>query len=486
MRAFLDPGWRREFCPPKEADPLPRTRWLSDAMPAERRRVSERLEKLSEQNEGMEASQQAAAQPMDAGHSNGQQPRTQPRARRKGADESAKSEAQRTLWKAMTKDWLRAHDLGVEWELPKADERLILEWFHALDLDGSGSIDAAEIRALLAVSRSAVPAGRVVDQLFRLVGKRPDEELEVHDFAKLIRIGGATTLFAPDAPRVDDDEHSRRHGRGHGCSHGDLHGGTHSTRASLLGSVCGEASLQAGVYVSADPSGGQSSPADWSVSRGQPMRQAALPLSRRPPSPPATLSESRSSGDLVVLTYRRHRVLEDLRNPRKRAPFASRDAFARKYSGGERARITRGAPAGHGSDGASSRMDGAGGHLGGARHGTEGTDRRSRGGAGGNTSARVLTGEQLDLVDELTDEDRRLVREGSFLQQRLAALDGVANGDAGRDQGRDNGRKHGARALGKLSTSHPLPHVGVPPAAIGARSETISLQLERGVSLPSL
>ena len=49
----------------------------------------------------------------------------------------------------------------------------------------------------------------------------------------------------------------------------------------------------------------------------------------------STLAESRSAGDLAVLAYRRQRVLNDLRDPMRRAPFATHDAFLSKYQPGD-------------------------------------------------------------------------------------------------------------------------------------------------------
>ena len=50
--------------------------------------------------------------------------------------------ARHTLWKRDVKSWLAAHDLCVDWELPEAEERQLVDWFSALDADGSGEVDA--------------------------------------------------------------------------------------------------------------------------------------------------------------------------------------------------------------------------------------------------------------------------------------------------------------------------------------------------------
>ena len=49
---------------------------------------------------------------------------------------------------------------------------------------------------------------------------------------------------------------------------------------------------------------------------------------------PATDPKHVHAGDLAILTYRRQRVLHDVRDPSKRGPFATRETFLRKYTPG--------------------------------------------------------------------------------------------------------------------------------------------------------
>ena len=115
--------------------------------------------------------------------------------------------AEKELWTASVKDWLRAHDRGADWELPKADEKVLFEWFEAIDIDRSGSVDAEEIRALLAANQSGCSPARI-EALFRIAGKQPHDELGRNDFVKLMHLGGAATLFAksvqPEEELMDD------------------------------------------------------------------------------------------------------------------------------------------------------------------------------------------------------------------------------------------------------------------------------------------
>ena len=351
MRAFLDPGWKREFGYPREHEPLPKTASPFGASSKERQSISQLLADPSQ-------AKTAAAV-------------LRRRRERRDASPSKRDlhEANRELWTASVKDWLRQHDRGADWELPKADEKVLFEWFEAIDIDRSGTVDASEISALLAANRSGCSPARI-EALFRIAGKQPHDELGLHDFVKLMHLGGAATLFAREyqpGDEVDDDPYG------------------------YLGTPA---------VGGADDEGVQSS----------------------------TLSESRSSGDLAVLAYRRQRVLNDLRDPTKRAPFATHDAFLRKYAPGARKEYLKQWKANATAEGASSlpRVPLA-------------FDWPSTGlplaiqayctlpcpSIDLARSSRALAGES-SLPRELTDTEQRRAAEGRFLQLQLREHDRAA------------------------------------------------------------
>ena len=116
MRAILDPNFKREFGQPvRFAETLPKRR------PAQ-----------PDTKAGGDASSAARlallSQP-------GQAPKVRPRRKLSASDEAKLRSAKRTLWKAGTKDWLRKQDRGADWELPHADEKVLMEWFEAIDID---------------------------------------------------------------------------------------------------------------------------------------------------------------------------------------------------------------------------------------------------------------------------------------------------------------------------------------------------------------
>ena len=133
MRAFLDPGFKREFAEraPRDAESLPRI----DARQFRPRKLPAGLKDASD------LQQLAAARPT-----------LQPR---KHTSRAAVAKSRRADWQFQVREFLRKHDVKSahqDWELPKADERVLLEWFEGLDVDKSGEVDADEVRALLAAN----------------------------------------------------------------------------------------------------------------------------------------------------------------------------------------------------------------------------------------------------------------------------------------------------------------------------------------------
>ena len=156
----------------------------------------------------------------------------------------------RLLWKNEVKLWLRQHDRGADWELPKAEEQQLVEWFNALDIDGSGSVGAEEIAAL--GNAVGVPLNQhKINRMFASIHKLPTDELKMHDFVKLMHGDGGGGILR--GPSNDDDD-----------------------------------------------DGGGGAGAD-------------------------------ENAGLLIVAYRRGRMLSDIRDPSKRAGFASKEAFARSY-----------------------------------------------------------------------------------------------------------------------------------------------------------
>ena len=153
MRAFLDPNWNREFGQAVvDRDVLPSRRTQSELDGFSRRApVHKRLELLADPQKAATAARNGA---------------TRPRRKKNGNEATVVAQAQRELWKTQVKDWLRAHDRGADWELPKCDEKVLFEWFEAIDIDRSGTVDAEEVRKLLAANHvGSSPARKRVSRL---------------------------------------------------------------------------------------------------------------------------------------------------------------------------------------------------------------------------------------------------------------------------------------------------------------------------------
>ena len=55
----------------------------------------------------------------------------------------------RQLWRSEIKTWLESRGRGVDWGFNKRDEQEIINWFNALDMDSSGTVEEGEVRALV-------------------------------------------------------------------------------------------------------------------------------------------------------------------------------------------------------------------------------------------------------------------------------------------------------------------------------------------------
>ena len=282
MRKFLDPSFHREFgLHPPVKETLPKI----DVRLYRARKLPPRVALLSSIPVPAADGAAPVAGARETLHlSKSPQPR------------AVRDQVQTQLWKTSVKDWLKVHDVksaAADWELPKADERVLLEWFDAIDIDRSGSVDADEILALLASNQIACSPARL-EALFLSVNKRVDESLTLHDFVKLMHIGGAAALFL-------------RSFKPKSLAHGGRAGGF-----GRKGSDAGTSDRSSAAATTGPDGGGGGEQSESTTS----------------------LAECRSDGDLAVLTYRRQRVLKDLQVPAKRHAFADRESFLKKYAPG--------------------------------------------------------------------------------------------------------------------------------------------------------
>ena len=103
------------------------------------------------------------------------------------------------LWKSSIREWMRIHDVrsaSRSWELPHEDEKVLFEWFDAIDVDRNGDVDADEIRALLAANKIGCSPARL-EEIFNAAGKNLSQGLALHDFVRGMHSGGAAALFLP-------------------------------------------------------------------------------------------------------------------------------------------------------------------------------------------------------------------------------------------------------------------------------------------------
>lgn len=309
MRAFLDPAWRREFAAerPREAAGLPRVDTRQFRPRALPRSVEIDLATASSSGMSETASTNTAAPASSSPPSASPRPPAHEKEKeekeflpksKKLLTRADRLEAHEALWKFQVRSWLRHHNSKSgprDWETSHADEQVLGEWFEAIDIDKSGDIDASEIKALLASGGTACTPARL-ETLFRTAGKRVDQGLSLHDFVKLMYRGGAAVLFrqADGSNRPSPSPSSRsqqRQRRRPPNSSPDGFGGVDDDADLLLGAAEDD------------------------------EHEASSP----------SLAECRSGGDLAVLAYRRQRMLNDLRDPRKRSGFSDREAFLRRY-----------------------------------------------------------------------------------------------------------------------------------------------------------
>ena len=93
--------------------------------------------------------------------------------------------AERHLWRADVKRWCDTQDRSINWGWDRKQEQELTEWFNALDVDQSGSIEADEIEALMR-AMGIEPTQREIARLFESIHKDVDASLSKADFVKFM------------------------------------------------------------------------------------------------------------------------------------------------------------------------------------------------------------------------------------------------------------------------------------------------------------
>ena len=218
----------------------------------------------------------------------------------------------------------------------RADEKILLEWFDAIDIDRNGSVDAAEIRALLAANLVACSPARL-EALFQAAGKRVDQELTMHDFVKVMHRGGAAALFLKEFTPVQKNgakaaEKAKERAKEKAKPKAPALQRNSSSKSSVGTSGGGGGGLgsnrpshesdDAYFIPGANGNGGYGNGGGYADGSSGNDKPPAIDDDEMRP-----LNEMRSDGDLAVLTYRRQRVLTDVRDPSKARRVRDARAF---------------------------------------------------------------------------------------------------------------------------------------------------------------
>ena len=96
----------------------------------------------------------------------------------------------RQLWRADVKRWMASCGKATEVELNKHDQQEAGAWFTALDMDGSGSVEEDEIRALME-ALGVEATTRDLSRMFASIGKGLDAELTKPEFVRFMTLHGS-------------------------------------------------------------------------------------------------------------------------------------------------------------------------------------------------------------------------------------------------------------------------------------------------------
>ena len=93
------------------------------------------------------------------------------------------------LWRADVKHWMDDRGKATERELNKNDQQEAGQWFTALDMDKSGSVEEEEIRALMDVL-GVEATTKDLRRMFASIGKGLDAELTKQEFVRFMTLHG--------------------------------------------------------------------------------------------------------------------------------------------------------------------------------------------------------------------------------------------------------------------------------------------------------
>lgn len=111
-------------------------------------------------------------------------PRRSPRKKR--VEPAHVTAARRTLWMSDVRRWCDGHEKHIQgWGWDQKEEEEFAEWFHALDIDQSNSIEEDEVRALMN-ALGITPEPGQMKAMFAAVGKKTSESLSRPDFVRFM------------------------------------------------------------------------------------------------------------------------------------------------------------------------------------------------------------------------------------------------------------------------------------------------------------
>lgn len=104
--------------------------------------------------------------------------------------------AARKLWRSDVKNWCTSQAKAVDLvQRNERQEQVIDEWFNALDMDRSGTIEENEVQALM-VAMGVDPNPKVIRHMFEAIGKTVTSRLTRQDFIKFVT-ANASALSSP-------------------------------------------------------------------------------------------------------------------------------------------------------------------------------------------------------------------------------------------------------------------------------------------------
>ena len=93
--------------------------------------------------------------------------------------------ASRRLWRSDVKHWCVVQERAVNFGHNEKEEQELAEWFRALDVDRSGTVEAPEVRALME-AMGVEPKPRQMMNMFASIGKDANAALSKPEFIRLM------------------------------------------------------------------------------------------------------------------------------------------------------------------------------------------------------------------------------------------------------------------------------------------------------------